>query len=243
MSKVPLPTWEWPVAGVAHLVVFTVVAFAQCGSGDATPLFRAEDTIVVEMTGPPTEASRMPQKAERAPEVQKGAATPDAVKPPPNPSDLALPNAATQRGATEADARQALLDEVRRDQLLRDLDAPEGKIDRAATGDAGGTGGAAQAGLRDPELARWVKASNAALAKNFHPLPAWCAARPDIVATAAAVVDAAGRVAEEPVIVDPSGNASFDAACTRAYAVSAQLPALPAKYAAGLRGVLECTCN
>lgn len=244
MATHRLPTWEWPVAGVAHVAVFAVVALAQCGTGSATPLFRPEDTIVVEMTGPPAEASRMPQKAERAPDVQKGSAEPDVAPPPPNASELALPDAKKQVGAETADARQALLDEMRREALLRDLDAPEGKVDRAATGtDAAGDGSVAQAGLRDPELKAWVKASNTALAKNFHPLPAWCSARPDITANAAALVDGTGRITEEAVIVDSSGNASFDAACVRAFATTARLPALPAKYSAGLRGVLECTCN
>ena len=157
--------------GVAHVVVFAVVIFAQCGSSAATPLFRPEDAIIVEMSGPPSEPSRMPQKAERAPDVQRGT---DSMEPmPPNASELALPDAKAQPGDDRADARQALLDEMRREYLLRDLDAPEGRTDRIATSadSKPGDGSAAHAGVRDPELAKWVKAAETSLAKNFHPLP------------------------------------------------------------------------
>ncbi len=228
--------------GVAHLVVFTVVIFAQCGSA-TTPLFRPEDAIIVEMSGPPSEPSRMPQKAERAPDVQRGTASPEPT--PPNPSDMALPDAQAQAGDERADARQALLDEMRREDLLRDLDAPEGRTDRIATSaDANaGDGYSAQAGVRDPELAKWVKAAQSALAKNFHPLPAWCSANPAILAVGAAAVDASGRITEEAAIVETSKSQSYDASCVLAFATTGQLPPLPPKYAAGLRANLRCECN
>ncbi len=243
MARHPLPSWEWPVMGVAHVVVFAVVIFAQCGSSAATPLFRPEDAIIVEMSGPPSEPSRMPQKAERAPDVQRGT---DSMEPmPPNASELALPDAKAQPGDDRADARQALLDEMRREYLLRDLDAPEGRTDRIATSadSKPGDGSAAHAGVRDPELAKWVKAAETSLAKNFHPLPAWCSGNPDILAIGAAVIDASGRITEEASIVESSRTPSYDAACVRAFAVTGQLPAPPAKFAAGLRANLRCECN
>lgn len=243
MQRYRAPSWEWPAAGFAHLLAFATVAFAQCGS-HAEPLFKPEDAIIVEMSGPPAAQSRMPQKAERAPDAPKGTQAPDAVKPPPNPSDLALPNAPKQEGDASADAqRDDLMAEIRKQQLLRDLTAPEGTTDRLATGDSSGDGAAAQAGVHDPELAKWVKSANLLLSKNFHPLPAWCGANPTLKATAAAHVDPDGTVSEEAVIVTSSKNPSFDAACVRAYATTARLPPLPAKFPDGLRGVLECPCT
>lgn len=243
MGRYRPPSWEWPVAGVAHLFLFSLVALAQCGSR-AEPLFKPEDAIIVEMSGPPAAQSRMPQKAERAPDAPRGAPSPDAVKPPPNPSELALPNAEKTKGSESADTqREDLMAEIRKQQLLRDLSAPEGTTDRLATGDSSGDGLTAQAGVHDPELAKWVKAANAALAKNFHPLPAWCAANPAMKANAAAMVAGDGTISEEGVVVTSSKNPSFDAACVRALAVTAHLPPPPPKFSAGVRGVLECTCN
>ncbi|GDX78773.1 hypothetical protein LBMAG42_05840 [Deltaproteobacteria bacterium] len=243
-SRHQLPSWEWPAAGIAHLAMFTVVAFAQCGS-QAEPLFKPEDTIIVEMMGPPTEASRMPQKAERAPDVASGNPEPDAVQPPPNPSELALPTDEKQKGDEKSTAREDLVAELRKQQLLKDLSAPEGTVDRIATSadSSEGGGATAQAGVRDPELAKWVKDAQAALAKNFHPLPAWCAASNSIRASAAAPVAGSGAITDDAVMVDSSHNASYDAACLRAFSTTGQLPPLPTKYAGGIRGVLECVCN
>lgn len=243
-SRHQLPSWEWPAAGIAHLAMFAVVAFAQCGS-QAEPLFKPEDTIIVEMMGPPTEASRMPQKAERAPDVASGNPEPDAVQPPPNPSELALPTEEKQKGDEKSTARDELMAELRKQQLLKDLSAPEGTVDRLATSadSTEGDGASAQAGVRDPELAKWVKSANALLAKNFHPLPTWCAANSALSASAAAPVSGSGAITDEAVIVESSRNPSFDAACIRAFATTGQLPPLPAKFGDGLRGVLECPCN
>ncbi|MSQ02837.1 MAG: hypothetical protein EXR71_13255 [Myxococcales bacterium] len=134
---------------------------------------------------------------------------------------------------------------MRREDLLRDLDAPEGQTDRVATNADASEGDAttAQAGVRDPELARWVKLAQAALAKNFHPLPAWCSGNPDILAIGAAAVDASGRVLEEATIVQTSRSPSYDAACVRAFAVTGQLPGLPARFTGGLRANLRCECT
>ncbi len=243
MQRYRAPSWEWPAAGFAHLLAFATVAFAQCGS-HAEPLFKAEDAIIVEMSGPPAAQSRMPQKAERAPDAPKGTQAPDAVKPPPNPSDLALPNAPKQEGDASADAqRDDLMAEIRKQQLLRDLSAPEGTTDRLATGDSAGTGTSAQAGVHDPELAKWVLAAQAALGKNFHPLPTWCSANPDLKASAAAAIDGTGAITSDATVVQSSKNPSFDAACVRAFATTAHLPPLPPKFASGIRGVLECPCS
>ena len=232
------------MAGMAHVCMFTVVAFAQCGS-HSEPLFRPEDSIVVEMLGPASEAARMPQKAERARDVARGNPDPKAEKPPPNPSELALPTAEKLKGDPKSTAKEDLVAELRKQQLLSDLSAPEGVTNRVATSSESSEGGgpSAQAGVRDPALAAWVTAAQAALAKNFHPLPAWCSSNPSIRATAGAPVSGTGSVTDEAVIAESSRNASYDAACVRAFASTRQLPPLPPKYATGIRGVLECVCN
>jgi hypothetical protein len=241
MGRHALPTWEWPVAGALHLGAFLLVALAQCGS-KPVKLFEPPDAIIVEMAGPTTLASRMPQRAERAPTPAQGTPDPTAAPPPPNPSELALPDTPPTRGQQDP-TRDALVDELRKQQLLAALDAPEGQVDRLESGSASaGSGSKAQAGVSDPELAAWVARANEALKKNFHPLPAWCGSRPDLVARAAATVRADGTITEEATIVDSSRNPSFDAACVRAFANTARLPPLPARFAPSIRGVLECPC-
>jgi len=201
VSRHALPSWEWPVAGVAHVFAFALVALGQCGSKPEA-LFRPPDAIIVEMVGPPAADSRMPQRAERAPTPRTGAEAPDDAVPPPNPSKLALPDAAITKGAPES-AREDLMAELRKQQLLAALDAPEGKTDRLETGATStGSGSTAQAGVKDPELARWVVRANEELKKNFHPLPAWCAANSGLVARAAAAVSADGRITEALVLGD-----------------------------------------
>ncbi len=242
MSRHALPSWEWPVAGVAHVAAFCLVALGQCGSR-AEPMFKPPHAIIVEMAGPAAVDSRMPQRAERAPTPAQGSPSPELAPPPPNASELALPTAPPVKGNPDSD-RADLMAELRKQQLLADLDAPEGKVDRLESGptsDAGGTH--AQAGVRDPELARWVAKANEELKKNFHPLPSWCTANPNLVARAAATVGSDGVITEEATIVDTSRNASFDAACVRAFANTNRLPPLPSRFAPGIRGVLECPCN
>ncbi len=242
MARHALPSWEWPVAGVAHVAAFLLVALGQCGS-KSEPLFRPPDAIIVEMAGPASVKSNMPQRAERAPTPAQGAPDAPLTPPPPNPSELALPTAPPLKGGADP-ARDALLAELRKQQLLADLEAPEGKVDRLESGDnSAAAGSKAQSGVQDPELARWVAKANEELKKNFHPLPSWCAAKPDLVARAAATVRADGSLADEATIVDSSRNASFDAACVRAFANTTRLPPLPSRFAPSIRGVLDCPCN
>jgi hypothetical protein len=242
MARHALPSWEWPVAGVAHLAVFSLVAVAQCGSG-APPQFKAPDAIIVEMAGPATAETRMPQRAERAPTPASGAPSPELAPPPPNPSELALPTATPTKGNPEGD-RADLMAELRKQQLLADLNAPEGQTNRLESGSPSDqTGTRAQSGVHDPELARWVVKANEELGKNFHPLPSWCASNPNLVARAAAPVRADGSVADSATIVETSRNASFDAACIRAFETTKSLPPLPARFASGFEGVLECPCK
>lgn len=241
-GKHPLPSWEWPLAGFGHLAVFAVVAVSQCGAQPA-PLFHPEDAIIVQLSGPPAAESRMPQKAERAPEVAQGAPTAE-LAPPPKASELSLPTEKPVKGAEPKNVqRDALMEELKREQLLRDLTADLGTVDRARTGDASDTiGSTSQSGVVDPQLAKWVQAANAIVAKNFHPLPAICAATPNIIATAAVRVAPDGSMTEEPELVMSSKNASYDASCLRAFSASGRLPPTPANHPQGLRGVLECPC-
>ncbi len=241
-SRHALPSWEWPLAGFGHAAVFLVVTISQCGAQPA-PLFRPEDAIMVQLAGPPAVQSRMPQKAERAPDVAKGAQAAD-VAPPPNPSELSLPTDKPVKGDQKADVqRDALMEELRRDQLLKDLSAEVGKVDRARTGEnTDCEGSTSQAGVVDPQLAKWVREANAALDRNFHPLPAICAANPKLMALASAPSAPDGTITGEAALHQSSKNASFDATCLRAFSATGKLPPTPPNHPEGLEGVLTCQC-
>ncbi|MFZ5477750.1 MAG: TonB family protein [Myxococcota bacterium] len=220
-------TWEVPASMLVHAALFALVVLARC-EANSQPLFRPEDTIVVEMAGPMAAPSAMPQKAERAPEASKGA---DAVAPPPpNPSDMAYrtPDAPQVKGDASAE-RQRLIDEMKRRALLEGLDdAPEGEVDRAASGEAG-DGGPIRPGKSDPELARWVRAVRDAVGKNWHPIAAQCAQELDVVIKID--LDGTGAKTGPAEVAEPSGNTSFDAAAMRAVEQTASLPTPPPRFA------------
>ena len=241
-SRHRLPSWEWPLAGFGHVAVFGVVAISQCGAKPA-PLFRPEDAIIVQLAGPPAVQSRMPQKAERAPDVVKGAASAEAP-PPPNPSELSLPTDKPVKGSEKADVkRDALMEELRREELLKDLSAEVGKVDRARTGDNQSSDGAtSQSGVVDAQLAKWIREAQPMLDKNFHPLPAICAANPGLMALASAPTRADGTIIGEATLQTSSKNASFDATCLRAFTSTGRLPPTPPNHPEGLEGVLTCKC-
>ena len=139
-----------------HAGMFAVAVLGRCESRHE-PLFRPEDVMTVEMAGPMAEVSRMPQKAERAPDPMTG--SPNATElPPPNPSDMAFrtPDAPTTKGIDAE--RQKLIDDMRRRALLDGLDdAPVGEVDRLPTGESG-EGGPVQIWVNDPETAGRVRA-------------------------------------------------------------------------------------
>jgi TonB family protein len=246
------PTWEFGVSLALHgLLVAVSLLAARCDGREARPIVDPDQVMMVEMAGPARQTTAMPQKAERAPDPVAGAPTPTApTPPPPNQSDMAFqtPDAPVTKGDPNVDAkREQLLADLRRKQLLSNLDAPVGTEDRAATspdgsGDATGPTGV---GTNDPELAKWIAAARRAVGDHWHPLMAVCIQNPDLAVLVRVDVDANGRKTDTPTVARSSGNQSFDAAGLRAVEITGALPAPPARFAAsnGLTATLKFTAR
>jgi hypothetical protein len=135
-------------------------------------------------------------------------------------------------GNTEEQRRQEILDEIKRKQLLEQLDdANEGPVDRNPT-DPNGTAedmenavlGAQAQG--DPEFARWNKAVKDAVMQNFHPL----GGATGLVCVVKVELDVATGQVTAHEVLEPSGVLSFDAAAERALDDTPNLPLPPEKY-------------
>lgn len=247
MAAGPALTWELPLAALGHAVLFAIVMVAKCSGGASEPLFKPQDTIQVALSGPPKNVTRMPQKAERAPDAARAAA-PDAKvePPPPTASDMAFktPEAPKTKGDPKADpdAMKKALDDLKRQQALADLSAPIGKENRAASSPDGGEGGdTSSSGINDPELARWQLKARDAVGRNWHPLPQICAANPGLEVQVRVDIDPSGKQTAAPEVVKKSGNHSFDEAARRAAELTPQLPPPPAKFSEGIGATLRFT--
>ena len=241
--------WRSFVASLGVHAGFAVGVLLLSGWHSAPrPQPAVQEVVMVEMAGPAVQASRMPQKAERAPPPPQGApeAAPPPQPPPPRESELALktPEAPRKRGDAAAPKdprrREELERELRRARLMDELrDAPVGREDRAASAPEAHAGGgtSASSGVQDAELARWTEAARLAVQPNWTPIRAYC--RPGRVARVAVPVDARGGKSGRPRIQQASGDAGFDAAALRAVEATTRLPAPPARYASGLTGVVE----
>jgi len=240
-------SWEIPLSTFAHMVGFGLVAVVgQCTSAPA-PLFKPEDVMIVEMSGAALLNSRMPQRAERTPDSAAGEVAPSEA-PPPNPDQMKFqtPDAPPAKGDPKADAeREKLINEMRKQAALKDLSAPLGTTDRAASSPEGSANpdGATSSGVHDPELARWVAKARQAVADHWHPLRATCLANPSLTTVIRAPVEADGRLSESPTIAQSSGNTSIDEAGRRAVESTGRLPPLPARFPDGLVGTIKFVCK
>lgn len=231
------------MAGFGHICGFAAILIGKCGHS-AEPLFKPEDVMVVSMSGPVQEMSRMPQKAERAPDPSRGN---DAVAPPPppNPSEMALqmPDQKSKGDPNADRIRQEALDEIKREQLLRDLDAPEGKTDRVQTGNEAGSGGPKTDGLDDPALRKWQQEAEPVVRANWHPLVSVCQANRNTIAHVSVDIAPDGRVDGESAKSVATGNVSLDNAAFRAVTMTPRVPKLPPRYTDGLRVSFEFDCK
>ena len=237
-------TWEIPAAGLFHVALAGLALLTQC-ERESTPLFKADDVMMVEMAGPPKMTTRMPQKAERAPDVPKGSDA-SAQPPPPNPSYMAFctPDAPEASGDPNA-ARQALIDKMRREQAIRDLSAPEGTVDRSATSPEGSdvAGESAQGGIHDPEVAKWIKEVDERVRGNWHPLLSICQTKRDLAVVVTVDVDATGKTTSDPTVRRSSANASLDGSALRAVEATPQLPAPPPRFTDGVTATITFPCK
>ena len=232
MPAGPAVTWEILVAVFGHAVLFAAVTLARCNLGSDEPLFKPENTIEVALSGPPKNVTRMPQKAERAPDAPKAPAA-DPTAPPPNPNDMAFktPDAPKSKGdPNAADAMQKALDDLKRRQALQDLSAPIGKEDRLASSpDGGDAGDEASSGINDPELARWKLDFMRRAAANWHPLASQLS-NPSLVVLIRIQLDESGKLLGKPEIAKRSTSPSFDESARAAVEQTGTFLPLPAKY-------------
>lgn len=238
-------SWEIPLAAFGHAVIFAVVTLARCSGGEE-PLFKPQETIQVALAGPPKNVTRMPQKAERAPDAPRAPDVPKApdTPPPPNTSDMAFktPDAPPTKGNPKADLMQKKLDELQRQRALQDLNAPVGTEDRAASNPDGSEEGGpeATAGINDPALAKWQAEVKRRVEANWHPLLATCQANPSLAVQVAVKIDATGAPTETPRVVKSSGNVSIDESARRAVEATGRLPAPPAGYNVTATNSFKC---
>ena len=240
-------SWEIIVSTFAHMVGFGMVALAGQCTHSSQPLFKPDDVMVVEMSGPALLETRMPQKAERTPDQASGQETP-APPEPINPDQMKFetPDAPKTKGDPKADAeREKLINEMRKAAALKDLSAAIGTTDRAASSPDGSANptGATSSGMSDPELARWIAKARQLAGDNWHPLRATCLANPNLTTLVKADVDADGRITDRPEIAQPSGNGSVDEAARRAVEMTGSFPAPPAKFPDGLIGSFKFVCK
>ncbi len=240
-------SWEIIVSTFFHMVAFGVVALSGQCTHTSAPLFAPEDVMVVEMSGPALLETRMPQKAERTPDAASGQDA-SALPEPTNPDQMKFetPDAPKTKGDPKADAeREKLINEMRKAAALKDLSAPLGATDRAASSPDGSANpnGATSAGVNDPELARWVAKARQVTGDNWHPLRPTCLANPSLTTEITADVDGSGRITERPVIAKGSGNTSIDEAARRAVEMTGTLPPPPSRFPDGLKGTFKFVCK
>lgn len=249
------------------LLAGSVLFLGRCVGDDAPPepLLRPDEIIMVEMAGPAQNLTRMPQKAERAPDppaAEEAPAPEPVVEEAPAPvademvlrdkkkeekkkrDEQAKADAKTKADAkakADADKRRDELDrEIRRRRLIEGLeDAPVGKVDRAASspdGSANATGAVGN-GVKDPELAKWSDGARQKVQPNWTPIRAYC--KPGLVTLVLVGVDGQGNVVRAPKVHQASGNTGFDNAALRAVQATTKLPAPPARFASGLNGLIQ----
>ncbi|MSP54452.1 MAG: TonB family protein [Myxococcales bacterium] len=244
--KIPALLLEWPVALMAHVFAALMIWVANMISGPSEPMFKPEDVMEISMSGPPKSDSRMVQKASRTADAVRGS---DAVAepPPPNQSDMAFrtPDAPPVKGQADADLqRQKIMDDMKREQLLKDLSAPIGTQNRQASDPTGsGDGGEASGGINDPETARWIKKMKERVTPNWHPLLSICQANQKLTVVIKVPMNADGSLSGDPSVGTSSGNGSLDQSALRAVQQTTNLPPPPAKFSNGVVGVTTFSCS
>lgn len=232
MAVVMPMSWEIGVSVALHAMLALTLTFAKCEGSTRPPL--AVQEVMLMSTGPARQTTKMPQKAERAPDPVKGAASPTAEPPPVRQSDLAIktPDAPVHKGEnTNNLARERLIAEMKRQEALANLAAPVGTTNRADTSPdstldpseaTGGVGGAI-----DLALARWNAEAERAVKANWHPLASLCASKPSMKAVISVSIDAQGTLLGEPKVKTSTGDGSLDEAARRAVELTRKLPPTP----------------
>lgn len=231
------------VSVLFHVMITLLLASSRACQEESAPLFDPQDVMNVEMVALPKATGRNPDRATRAPRPPEGSRTAEA--PPADPDQMVVPQEQTEEqpsGAStpspDAQARRdELLRDLRREQLVKQMDAsaPLGDRDRLATDpdstlspDAVGWGSGSGTPM-DPELARYIVKLRQRILPHWTPLPRLIRENPDIETVVGVWLDPDGVVQVVRVLKD-SGSASYDQSCLRAVRKAARLPLPPDKY-------------
>lgn len=217
-------------------LLFSLVT-ANCGP--RKPIIDLDQTMEVSLIA--ATDLKVPERATRAPAPKGREPVQDApVETPREQSDLVFEKKDAQETKGTDTERQDALDEIERQRMLEQLmNAPEGKVDRAAT-DPNGTGDVTiNPGLNamgDPEYAAYVAKVQALFLQHFKPLGAIVEQNPDAVCKVLISVDEATMRVLSFEVVQSSGIPAYDAAAERAAAAVTALPPPPDKYRGLLAG-------
>ncbi|MCA9490641.1 MAG: TonB C-terminal domain-containing protein [Myxococcales bacterium] len=194
------------------------------------------DAIEVSVVSLPKSKSKLPERGshiERAAGVQA-----EAPPPPVQQSDLAYKTKVPDpkvKGNTDDSARQKMLEELKRQELLDALsDTPSGTVDRLAS-DPNGVDDLAIAALGagskgDPEFQRWVAQVQKLLMQHFKPISAITDGKPNLVCLVTIDMDPVTGAVKTWTVTEPSGIIPFDQAAERAISEIPSLPLPPEKY-------------
>lgn len=230
-------------SGVFHVVaassIWGVTAFVSVLSA-FVPMCSTPPPIVesleVSVVSLPKSKSNVPDRASR---VERAAGVEQAEAPPPvQESDLALKAKVPdpKKGNVDDSQRQALIDQIKRQQLLDEMmNAADGPVDRNAT-DPDGVEGAAIAALGagakgDPEFGRWMVQVQQIVLQHFKPIAAITEGRKDLKCQLSVDLDPATGDIRGYSVSSSSGVFAFDQAAERAMQQVPKLPPPPTKYA------------
>ena len=177
---------------------------------------------------PPTKPEQMVLKekeVEKPAEEAKKKEKPVPPKEPSTPEKEPVPE-------PEKDQRDDLLRKLQREQLLKDLNAPEGPVDREASSQEGSessTEASSSVGPTDPILSAYILSCREALLPHWTPLPTIIASHPEYEVVITVQVAEDGTMSN-PTIVKKSGDSSFDRAAIMAVHKTRKLPPPPEKW-------------
>jgi outer membrane biosynthesis protein TonB len=224
---------------------------------------------VTSLSALPRPTSAIAQKPEHTPEPPPPEPEPEAAPPPPEPEaepappppkppEMALPDpkkkeepkkkedpkkkeepAKAAPVQSREDARAQLLNQARKEALLRDLGTPEGTENRPRTDPNGVDPDKALFGTQggkpvDPELARYYESCKKAISANWTPLPTTVSAHPDYKVGMMVTIQPDGTL-ERLKTVNKSPDASFNRSVELAVDKTGKCGPPPSKFHAGLQ--------
>jgi hypothetical protein len=128
--------------------------------------------------------------------------------------------------------REELLNQAAREQLLENLNAPEGVVDRSAAGPNGSAEGvsASAISLSDapPAVQAYMPSCMDMLHQKWSPLPSLVSANPQLLTTIRIPISKDGQFGEHKIVVQ-SGDSSFDRSATMAVLKTQRCTPFPAE--------------